>query len=277
MRTINLVVTRSERRSPEAPADPVVDVVVPVFNEAHVLVEQIHRLHGALTVSLPVPWRITIVDNGSTDGTAQLARELDAELDTVASLQLAAQGRGRALRAGWTQSRAEVLAYTDVDLSTDVAALFPLIASVLSGHADVAIGSRLAPGARCRRGLKRDFISRAYNLLLHVVLGTRFLDAQCGFKAVRADVARALLPEVVDEAWFFDTELLVRAERHNLRVVEIPVEWVDDPDSRVEILPTAWEDLRGILRILRDLGPRRRTGPVRLDRPTRSVGRPEAA
>jgi glycosyltransferase involved in cell wall biosynthesis len=277
MRTINLVAATSERPSPEKRVDPIVEVVVPVFNEAHILVEQIHLLHDALSASLPLPWQITIADNGSTDGTGELAVELAAELETVASVHLSAKGRGRALRAAWTQSRAEVLAYTDVDLSTDVAALFPLIASVLSGHAEIAIGSRLAPGAQCRRGLKRDLVSHAYNRLLHVALGTRFRDAQCGFKAIRADVARALLPEVVDQAWFFDTELLVRAERHNLRVVEIPVDWVDDPDSRVEIIPTAREDLRGIWRIVRDLGPRRHAGPIRLDRSVRSVGQPEAA
>ena len=123
----------------------------------------------------------------------------------------------------------------------------------------------------------RDLISRAYNRLLHIVLGVGFRDAQCGFKAIRAEVARALLPEVLDQAWFFDTELLVRAERHDLRVLEIPVDWVDDPDSRVEIIPTAREDLRGVWRILRDLGPRRHVGPIRVERCVRSVGQPEAA
>jgi glycosyltransferase involved in cell wall biosynthesis len=277
MRTINLVAATTEGLAPTGQADPVVEIVVPVFNEAHVLVEQIHVLHDALTASLPVPWQITIADNGSTDGTGELAAELAANVETIASLQLSAKGRGRALRGAWTQSRAEVLAYTDVDLSTDVAALFPLIASVLSGHADIAIGSRLAPGAHTRRGLKRDLISRAYNQLLHLALGTRFRDAQCGFKAIRADVARSLLPEVLDQAWFFDTELLVRAERHDLRVVEIPVDWADDPDSRVEIIPTARDDLRGIWRIVRDLGPRRHTGPIRLDRSPRSVDQTAAA
>jgi glycosyltransferase involved in cell wall biosynthesis len=277
MRTINLVAATHEVTSPEPGVDPIVEIVVPVFNEAHVLKHQMHLLNDALTTCLPVPWRITIADNGSTDGTGDVAAELAAELDTVASIHLNAKGRGRALRAAWTASRADVVAYTDVDLSTDVAALVPLIASVLSGHAEIAIGSRLSPGSKTDRGFKRDFISRAYNRLLHIALGTRFRDAQCGFKAIRADVARALLPEVIDQAWFFDTELLVRAERHGLRVVEIPVDWVDDPDSRVEIVPTAREDLRGIWRILRDLGPRRGLGPIPADRSVRSVGQSEAA
>jgi glycosyltransferase involved in cell wall biosynthesis len=277
MRTINRFAGQNERPDLALGVDPVVDLVVPVFNEAHVLARQIHRLLDALTDSLPLPWQITIADNGSTDGTGELAVRLAADLDRVAAVQLSAKGRGRALRLAWSQSRADVLAYTDVDLSTDISALFPLIASVLSGHADIAVGSRLAPGARCRRGLKRDCISRLYNRLLHIVLGTSFRDAQCGFKAIRADVARVLLPEVHDQAWFFDTELLVRAERHDLRVVEVPVDWVDDPDSRVEIFATAREDLRGVWRMLRTLGPRRHTAPIRVGASVRSLGQPEAA
>jgi len=256
---------------------PAVEIVVPVYNEADTLVRQIHRLHEALTSALPVPWQITIADNGSTDETATLARGLASELPDVSVVHLAAKGRGRALRATWTVSPAEVLAYTDLDLSTDLNALFPLVASVLSGHAAIAVGSRLAPGSQTTRGPKRELISRAYNLLLHVVLGTRFRDAQCGFKAVRADLARALLPEVDDQAWFFDTELLVRAERHGLRVVEVPVHWVDDPDSRVDILRTAREDLRGVWRLVRELGPRRSAGPLATSSAPRPLEHSEAA
>jgi glycosyltransferase involved in cell wall biosynthesis len=241
---------------------PVVEVVVPVYNEARELVGQIHRLHEALRVELPLAWQITIADNGSTDDTAALADELAADLPDVAAVHLSRKGRGRALRATWTQTRAAVVAYTDVDLSTDLRALFPLVASVLSGHAAIAVGSRLAPGSQTTRGPKRELISRSYNLLLRVVLGTRVRDAQCGFKAMRADLARALLPEVDDQAWFFDTELLVRAERHGLRVREVPVDWVDDPDSRVDILRTARDDLRGVWRLVRELGLRRPAGPL---------------
>jgi hypothetical protein len=162
-----------------------------------------------------------------------------------------------------------VVAYTDVDLSTDLTALSPLVASVLSGYAEIAVGSRLLPGSRTTRGPKRELISRTYNRLLRVVLGARFRDAQCGFKAVRRDVAAALVPEVADQGWFFDTELLIRAERHGLRVVELPVEWVDDPDSRVDIVRTAAEDLRGVRRLLRELGPRRPSVPMPRPAPVR--------
>ena len=138
----------------------------------------------------------------------------------------------------------------DVDLSTDLRALLPLVAGLISGHSDVAIGTRLSAGSRIRRGHKRELISRAYNRLLHMTLSVRFSDAQCGFKAVRADVARRLLPEIDDNEWFFDTELLVLAQQRGLRIHEVAVDWIDDPDSRVDIVATALADLRGILRLL---------------------------
>jgi len=158
-------------------------------------------------------------------------------------------GRGRALRAIWSESDAEVLAYMDVDLSTDLNALLPLVAPLLSGHSDLAIGTRLARGSRVIRGPKRELISRSYNLLLRTLMGARFSDAQCGFKAIRRDQARALLPLTQDTGWFFDTELLVLAERAGLRIHEIPVDWVDDLDSRVDIIATALADLRGMARL----------------------------
>ncbi|HET6908610.1 MAG TPA: GtrA family protein, partial [Mycobacteriales bacterium] len=166
-------------------------------------------------------------------------------------LQLPEKGRGRALRAAWASSDARVVAYMDVDLSTDLAALAPLVAPLLSGHSDIAIGTRLTRGAHVVRGPKRELISRTYNLILHTVLRTRFSDAQCGFKAIRTDRARELLPLVVDEKWFFDTELLVLAERRGLRIHEVPVDWTDDPDSRVDIVSTAVDDLRGVARMFR--------------------------
>ena len=181
--------------------------------------------------SFPFPTRITIADNASTDGTWRIACALAAELDGVACVRLDQKGRGRALHHVWSASDAAVLAYMDVDLSTDLAALLPLVAPLVSGHSDLAIGTRLARGANVVRGPKREVISRAYNRILHTALGTRFSDAQCGFKAIRADRARLLLPLVKDRGWFFDTELLVLAERAGFRIHEVPVDWVDDPDS----------------------------------------------
>jgi putative flippase GtrA len=197
----------------------------------------------------PYDWRIVIADNASTDDTPQIAQRLAGTLPLITMMRLSQKGRGRALRAAWTASDADVVAYMDVDLSTDLRALAPLVASLASGHAEVAIGTRLAAGSRVARGARREFISRAYNRVLRVSLGARFSDAQCGFKAVRADAARALVPLVADDGWFFDTELLIRAQRRGMRIHEVAVDWVDDSDSRVEILPTALADLRGVLRL----------------------------
>jgi putative flippase GtrA len=232
---------------------PVLDVVVPVYNEETDLEPSVRRLHAHLTEQFPYPFRITIADNASTDATPQIAARLAAELPEVDALRMAQKGRGRALRAAWSASDAQVLAYCDVDLSTDLAALLPLVAPLISGHSDLAIGTRLSRGSRVVRGAKREFISRTYNLILRGTLATRFSDAQCGFKAIRADVARGLLPLVEDTGWFFDTELLVLAERAGMRIHEVPVDWVDDPDSTVDIVATAVADLRGIARLGRAL------------------------
>jgi putative flippase GtrA len=239
---------------PAAATDRVVlEVVVPVHNEEVDLEPSVRRLHAHLSEHVPYSFRITIADNASTDATPAIAAALAAELPQVTSFRMAEKGRGRALRAVWGASDARVLAYCDVDLSTDLAALLPLVAPLVSGHSDLAIGTRLGHGSRVVRGAQREIISRCYNLLLRGTLRARFSDAQCGFKAIRADVARRLLPLVEDTGWFFDTELLVLAERAGLRIHEVPVDWVDDPDSRVDILATACEDLRGIVRVGRAL------------------------
>jgi glycosyltransferase involved in cell wall biosynthesis len=232
-------------------AAPSVDVVIPVHNEQGVLTASIRRLHDYLSAALPLlRWRIVIADNGSTDETLRIAMALAEDLPDVELLALTEKGRGRALRAAWERSEADVVCYMDADLSTDLRALPPLLAPLLSGHSDVAIGTRLSPGSRVVRGRKREFISRGYNRLLHTVLGARFSDAQCGFKAIRTAAARRLVPAVRDDGWFFDTELLVVAQSQGMRIYEVPVDWVDDPDSRVDIVRTALEDLRGIARLL---------------------------
>jgi putative flippase GtrA len=226
-----------------------VDIVVPVYNEAAGLEASVRRLHAFLAGGFPFTWRIVVADNASTDATPAIARRLSAELPGVSFVRLERKGRGRALRAAWSASDARVAAYMDVDLSTDLRGLLPLVAPLLSGHSDLAIGTRLAHGSRVVRGPKRELISRGYNALLHTTLRARFTDAQCGFKAVRAEALGELLDDVRDESWFFDTELLVLAQRRGLRIHEVPVDWVDDPDSRVDIVSTALADLRGVARL----------------------------
>ena len=235
---------------PAASGTPILDIVIPVHDEERDL-EPCVRALAARLAALPFSATITVVNNASRDATWDVAGRLAAGLPGVRALLLRDKGRGRALRAAWSTSSAQVLAYTDVDLSTDLAALLPLVAPLVSGHSDVAIGSRLAHGARIVRGPRREALSRGYNLLLRTTLRVGFSDAQCGFKAVRAEVARALLPLVRDEEWFFDTELLVLAERTGLRIHEVPVDWYDDPDSRVDVGSTVVADLRGVWRLFR--------------------------
>ncbi|MFJ7215116.1 glycosyltransferase [Amycolatopsis sp. NPDC098790] len=269
-----MTATASAARPGTVPVDlagpqPVLDVVIPVYNEETDLEPCIRRLHAHLADHVSYPYRITIADNASTDSTLRVAERLAREFPEVAVHHLDEKGRGRALNAVWRASDAAVLAYMDVDLSTDLAALGPLVAPLLSGHSDLAIGSRLARGARVVRGPKREFISRAYNLILKSTLAAKFSDAQCGFKAIRADVARELLPHVEDTGWFFDTELLVLAQRAGLRIHEVPVDWVDDPDSSVNIVKTATADLKGIARVTKATF----TGEIPISRLREQLGR----
>ena len=233
------------------PWDPtvMVDVVIPVLNEAHVLARSVATVRQFLAASLPCRWRVTVVDNGSTDGTDRVALELQAAHDDVRFVQLPMRGRGRALRQAWSQSDADVMCYTDVDLSTELAALPKMVQAIVSDGFEVATGSRLLPQSRTTRSAKREFISRCYNVFVKAILWTSFSDAQCGFKAISRRAMSELVLEVRDQSWFFDTELLVLAEKRGLRIADIPVVWIEDDDSRVKILRTAWDDIKGVLRL----------------------------
>jgi putative flippase GtrA len=264
---------RPSSRAAVEPDDtaPVLDVVVPVYNEERDLGPCVQRLHTHLTEAFPYRFRITVADNASTDRTLAVAQALATQYDEVSVVHLDQKGRGRALGTVWSASDAPVLAYMDVDLSTDLNALLPLVAPLISGHSDLAIGSRLSRTSRVVRGAKREIISRCYNVILRGTLRARFSDAQCGFKAIRADVAARLLPLVQDTAWFFDTELLVLAERSGLRIHEVPVDWVDDPDSRVDVVATAVADLKGVARVGKALA----TGALPVAQLRRELGREE--
>jgi putative flippase GtrA len=246
-----MTVTLSDvaERIGESGVATVVDIVIPVHNEEAELEASVRRLRAYLDAHIPFSASVVIADNASTDATWAIAQRLSGELEGVRGVRLAEKGRGRALRATWLASNASVLAYMDVDLATDLDALLPLIAPLVSGHSDLAIGSRLARGSQVVRGPKRELISRVYNMIIRAALGNGFTDAQCGFKAIRSDAVDVVLPLVEDQAWFFDTEVLVTAQRLGLRIHEVPVDWVDDPDSRVDITSTAMEDLRGIWRL----------------------------
>ena len=233
-----------------AEAAPVVEVVLPAYNEEHDLPRCVETLVAFLREHPMYTWRVLVADNASTDGTLDVAHALAEAHPEVEAFHLPQKGRGRALRAAWLRSDADAVCYMDVDLSTDLSALPPLITAVLHGGYDVAIGTRLARGSRVyRRTLKREVISRCYNLLIKAMFWTQFSDAQCGFKALNRAAARRLLPMVEDNAFFFDTEMLLIAEKRGLRIFEVPVTWTDDPGTTVRVVNTALEDLRGLLRL----------------------------
>jgi glycosyltransferase involved in cell wall biosynthesis len=233
-----------------------VDIVIPVLNEAHVLSNSIQNLRGVLGQLLSYRWRIVIVDNGSSDGTDEAGRRLAAEFPDVSLHRLAQRGRGRALRHAWLQSSADLFCYMDVDLSTDLGVLPTTLDSLVQGGYDIAVGSRLMRESQIKRSVKREFISRAYNVFVRRMLHTRFSDAQCGFKALTRQAVQQLVPQIKDQAWFFDTELLVLAENQGYRIKDIPVTWNEDTDSRVKIIRTAWEDIKGVFRLRRYLRTR---------------------
>lgn len=227
-----------------------VDVVIPVYNEQAALADSIARLTGFLADNLPYRWRVIVADNASTDRTAEIGRQLAAADDRVEYLHIPQKGRGRALRAAWLGSDADVVSYMDVDLSTNLDAFRPLVEHILDGPYDVAIGSRLLRGARVTRQWKREVISRIYNLMIRAFFPRRgFSDAQCGFKALSRRAADDLVPLVRNNEWFFDSEMLIRAEQRGYRIAEVPVEWIEDLDSRVNVVKTAAEDIRGLLRV----------------------------
>jgi glycosyltransferase involved in cell wall biosynthesis len=230
-----------------------VDVVIPVLNEAHVLENSVARVRRFLKSNLPYESRIVVVDNGSTDGTDNVARALADRYSDVQFLHLTQRGRGRALRHAWLQSKADVVCYMDVDLSTDLAHLPDLVNAIILDGYDVATGSRLHPASQTRRSLKREAISRIYNVFVKTILGTRFSDAQCGFKAVGREALETVVPQIEDQSWFFDTELLVLAEKQSYRIKDLPVRWDEDDDSRVKIVSTAWDDIKGVFRLRRQL------------------------
>jgi glycosyltransferase involved in cell wall biosynthesis len=237
-----------------------VDAVIPVYNEEGDLEWSVTTLRQFLLDNVDYDWRIVVGDNASTDRTLDIAKELAERYPgQVTYVHLDQKGRGRALRRAWTESDADIVSYMDVDLSTDLSAFPPLIDSLIDSEYDVAIGSRLKAGAQVQRGLKREFISRSYNLLIKLLFWHSFSDAQCGFKAATRRVVRDIVPLIKDQAWFFDSELLLLAERMGYKIFEVPVKWTDDPDSRVKIVSTAWEDIKGLVRVrFSNVGKRQR-------------------
>ena len=226
-----------------------IEVVIPVYNEEHILSRSVATLREFLGESMSFEWSINIADNASTDNTPGVAQSLCERYSEVSYFRIEQKGRGRALRKAWLESRADIVSYMDVDLSTGLSAFSLLIKAITEEGYDIAIGSRLMTDSKVKRSLKREITSRSYNLLARAMFLSKFHDAQCGFKALTQKVARELVPRIQDQAWFFDTELLILAEKSGYGIKEIPVEWVEDQDSRVDIIKTAAEDIKGLLRV----------------------------
>jgi glycosyltransferase involved in cell wall biosynthesis len=225
-----------------------VDIVIPVYNEENNLTWSISTLRVFLQDNLDVSWNITIADNASTDNTWEIARSLSEQHADVTCFHLDLKGRGRALRHAWLNSQADILAYMDVDLATDIGD-FPHLVQEIEAGADIAIGSRLLRTSNVKRSTRREILSRGYNLLIRAMFRVPFHDAQCGFKAVSRDAAHDLIPRIEDQAWFFDTELLLLAVREGYRIAEIPVTWKEAEGTTVHIKSTVLEDIKGLLRL----------------------------
>jgi len=225
-----------------------VDIVIPVYNEEQAIAPCVDRLRLFLEEEFSHDWTIIIANNGSRDRTVEVAERLVAADRRVRLLNLPQKGRGMALRTAWGQSAADIVSYMDVDLSTNLR-YFPLLVEGLCCGYDLAVGSRLMQASMVARRLKREILSRGFNLLIRILFRTRFTDAQCGFKALRREAAQLLLPHVANNSWFFDAELLILAEKNDLRIFEAPVEWMEDLDSRVHLWSTAVEDIKGLARV----------------------------
>jgi glycosyltransferase involved in cell wall biosynthesis len=229
---------------------PLVDIIIPVLNEEKALPLSIAKLRRFLLENSPYPYRIIIADNGSIDATPEIAEALSIEHKDVSWTRMEIRGRGRALKQAWLASDADIVCYMDVDLSTDLDAFPILVKSIGEGGFDLATGSRLMKNSIVKkRTLKRELTSRCYNLIIKLMFFTKFSDAQCGFKALSRHTAQLLLPHVQDNGWFFDSELLIIAEKAGLSIKNVPVTWVDDPDTRVHVIKTATDDLKGLWRL----------------------------
>lgn len=229
-----------------------VNIVIPVYNEEGELAQSIRTLAYYLRVHLTdFAWRITIADNASKDKTLSIAKNLSQKFPEVSYIHLDQKGRGRAVKFAWQHDTADIVAYMDVDLSTDLKHLPPLVRSLTRGY-DIAIGTRNANGSRVYgRSALRTMTSKVYILLIKLFFWVHFSDAQCGFKAATRRVVRDIIPKIKDNAWFFDTEFLVIAEKMGYRIYEEPVTWIDNPGSTVRVMKTAQGDLEGLWRLFK--------------------------
>lgn len=228
-----------------------ISVVIPVYNEEEQLEWSVKKVLETCKKNYK-NFEIIIADNASTDKTLEIANNLSEKYKQVKFIHLKEKGRGRALKKAFIDNDSDVMCYMDVDLSTDLKYLKKLTDAIENGS-DIAFGSRLKKGSEVERSLKRDIMSRGYNLLLKAFLDVNFKDAQCGFKAINRKIVRELIPQIKNNEWFFDTELLVKGERMGYKLVEIPIKWKEDKGSTVNIVNTVKSYIENIFRLRKEL------------------------
>jgi glycosyltransferase involved in cell wall biosynthesis len=213
--------------------------VVPVYNEEAVLWASITTLQHYFSKHIKGDWLIVIANNASTDTTLKIAKQLSKKLPGVRYEHMDFKGRGNALKYVWRKYNAAVYGYCDVDLATDISDIKTLIDSIKDG-ADIAIGNRYITGSGTKRTFKRLIFSKIYIWMVRVFFKTAISDFQCGFKAVSGKVQKTLLPNVLDKGWFFDTELLLKAEQEKqFKISQIPVRWRENDESKVRLIHTS--------------------------------------
>jgi len=215
-----------------------VSVVLPAYNEADTIEETVTITLDSLAAFLPAgSFEVIVAEDGCADRTPEIATRMAETDDRVRHVHSDERlGRGGALERAFRAADGETLVYFDTDLATDMKHLEELVERVRSGDADVATGSRWVPGREADRPAKRGIPSRGFNGLVRVVLRSDLLDHQCGFKAFDREALFAILDDVEDDHWFWDTEVLVRAQRAGYRVEEFPVEWTPKGDSKVDLV-----------------------------------------
>ena len=228
---------------------PSVSAVVPVYNGSYFLDSCVSQLRGYLG-QRGGPYEILIAEDGSTDGSKALCLKLHERYPEVTLIQAPVRlGRGESLRRAMSMAKGDIVLYMDVDMATDLRYLDPLIAHVANGH-DVATGSRYLSGSHANRRLPRLVASLLYNRMVRLLLDSEITDHQCGFKAFKKRAVLALLPAVESGEWFWDTEILVRAQLQGMRVAEIPVDWTESPADRSTV-KLARDSLRFFFEVLR--------------------------
>ncbi|WP_054112469.1 glycosyltransferase [Marinagarivorans algicola] len=234
-----------------------IEITIPVLNEEETLLAQIETIIQYLSVNDVAPGyslSLVIADNGSTDGTQDIAVDLAKKYTCVKYIRLEERGVGRALKASWTQSCADIVGYMDLDLATDLKHLKVAFASFDNGS-ELVTGSRLARGAKViGRTPLRSFTSRVFNLIVQTWFGSSFSDGMCGFKFLKRNILASLMAGgAKSDGWFFATELLVVADALKLSIKDLPVEWTDDPNSKVKITKLTVEYLKAMKRLKAEL------------------------